>query len=83
MQDRQLYLIPFVDIWNYRGYDVQFVSNFTDVDDKLITAAKELGEDVPTIAERFIEAYFEDVSALGLQKSRCSSTRNGKYGYHH
>jgi cysteinyl-tRNA synthetase len=33
---------------DYRGYDVQFVSNFTDVDDKLIRAAKELGEDVPT-----------------------------------
>ncbi|MGE6260833.1 cysteine--tRNA ligase [Heyndrickxia sporothermodurans] len=49
----------------YRGFDVNFVSNFTDVDDKLIRAAKELGEDVPTIADRFIDAYFEDVSALG------------------
>ncbi|MBL5766551.1 cysteine--tRNA ligase [Heyndrickxia sporothermodurans] len=49
----------------YRGFDVNFVSNFTDVDDKLIKAAKELGEDVPTIADRFIDAYFEDVSALG------------------
>ena len=53
----------------YRGYDVQFVSNFTDVDDKLIRAAKELGEDVPTISKRFIEAYFEDVSALGCKKA--------------
>ncbi|MCM3240875.1 cysteine--tRNA ligase [Heyndrickxia oleronia] len=53
----------------YRGYDVDFVSNFTDVDDKLIKAAKELGEDVPTIADRFIEAYFEDVSALGCNKA--------------
>ncbi|KZZ85477.1 cysteine--tRNA ligase [Bacillus sp. SJS] len=49
----------------FRGYDVQFVSNFTDVDDKLIKAANELGEDVPTIADRFIDAYFEDVTALG------------------
>ncbi|MCM3676237.1 MULTISPECIES: cysteine--tRNA ligase [Peribacillus] len=54
---------------DYRGYDVQFVSNFTDVDDKLIRAAKELGEDVPTISERFIKAYFEDVSALGCKKA--------------
>ncbi|OLS35011.1 cysteine--tRNA ligase [Bacillus sp. MRMR6] len=53
----------------YRGYDVQYVSNFTDVDDKLIRAANQLGEDVPTIAERFINAYFEDVSALGCQKA--------------
>ncbi|WP_078415050.1 cysteine--tRNA ligase [Priestia abyssalis] len=53
----------------FRGYEVQYVSNFTDVDDKLIKAANELGEDVPSIAERFIEAYFEDVSALGCKKA--------------
>ncbi|MGM9988773.1 MAG: cysteine--tRNA ligase [Bacillaceae bacterium] len=53
----------------YRGYDVQYVSNFTDVDDKLIKAANELGEDVPTIADRFVEAYFEDVSALGCKRA--------------
>ncbi|TWD90252.1 cysteinyl-tRNA synthetase [Neobacillus bataviensis] len=53
----------------YRGFDVKYVSNFTDVDDKLIRAANQLGEDVPTIANRFIDAYFEDVSALGCQKA--------------
>ncbi|MBT2694588.1 cysteine--tRNA ligase [Bacillus sp. ISL-55] len=53
----------------FRGYDVNFVSNFTDVDDKLIKAANELGEDVPTIAQRFIDAYFEDVHALGCKKA--------------
>ncbi|EEL42428.1 Cysteinyl-tRNA synthetase [Bacillus cereus Rock3-29] len=51
----------------YKGYEVQYVSNFTDVDDKLIKAANELGEDVPTIADRFVEAYFEDVTALGCK----------------
>ncbi|MEH7252153.1 cysteine--tRNA ligase [Neobacillus niacini] len=50
--------------FEYRGYDIQYVSNFTDVDDKLIRAANQLGVDVPTIADRFIQAYFEDVSAL-------------------
>jgi cysteinyl-tRNA synthetase len=55
--------------FEFRGYDVQFVSNFTDVDDKLIKAAKELGEDVPKMAERFINAYFEDISALGCKKA--------------
>ncbi len=55
--------------FEYRGYDIQYVSNFTDVDDKLIRAANQLGEDVPTIADRFIQAYFEDVSALGCKKA--------------
>ncbi|QWU06748.1 cysteine--tRNA ligase [Heyndrickxia coagulans] len=49
----------------FRGYDVHYVSNFTDVDDRLIKAAKELGEEVPVISERFIQAYFEDIDALG------------------
>lgn len=53
----------------FRGYDVQYVSNFTDVDDKLIRAANQLGTDVPTIADKFINAYFEDVSALGCKKA--------------
>ncbi|WP_077210455.1 cysteine--tRNA ligase [Bacillus dakarensis] len=53
----------------FRGYDVNYISNFTDVDDKLIRAAKELGEEVPDIADRFIQAYFEDVDALGCKKA--------------
>ncbi len=53
----------------FSGYEVNFISNFTDVDDKLIKAANELGEDVPTIADRFIDAYYEDVSALGCKRA--------------
>ena len=53
----------------YRGYDVKFVSNFTDIDDKIIKTANELGEDVSELTERFINAYFEDVSALGCDKA--------------
>lgn len=53
----------------YRGYEVKFVSNFTDVDDKIIKAANELGEEVPELTERFIQAYFEDVGALGCKKA--------------
>lgn len=53
----------------YRGYDVHFVSNFTDVDDKIIKAAKELGVDALAVAERFIRAFFEDTSALGCKKA--------------
>ncbi|RBW67735.1 cysteine--tRNA ligase [Bacillus taeanensis] len=53
----------------YRGYDVTFVSNFTDVDDKIIRAANQLGEDVSVLAERFIEAYHQDTCALGVDKA--------------
>lgn len=53
----------------YRGYDVKYVSNFTDVDDKLIKAANELGEEVPEIAERFIKAYFDNTKALGCAEA--------------
>lgn len=49
----------------YRGFDVKYISNFTDVDDKLIKAANELGQTVPEIADRFIQAYFDDTEALG------------------
>lgn len=53
----------------FRGYDVMFVSNFTDVDDKIIRVANELGEDVPTVSDRFIKAYFEDVHSLGCSEA--------------
>ncbi|HET7616603.1 MAG TPA: cysteine--tRNA ligase [Bacillales bacterium] len=53
----------------YRGYDVAFVSNFTDVDDKIIRAAAEAGEDVLALADRFIDAYHEDVGALGVKQA--------------
>lgn len=51
----------------YKGYNVNYVSNFTDVDDKLIRAANQLGETVPEVADRFIEAYFEDTHALNCK----------------
>ncbi|MBM7555109.1 cysteine--tRNA ligase [Thalassobacillus pellis] len=55
--------------FEYKGYDVTYVLNFTDVDDKLIKAANELGEEVPTIANRFIDAYKEDVGAFGVKEA--------------
>lgn len=53
----------------YRGYQVQFVQNFTDVDDKLINKAKEMETTVADVAERFIQAYVEDVRALEVQEA--------------
>lgn len=55
--------------FTYRGYDVKFVSNFTDVDDKLIRAANELKLTVPEVADRFIGAYFDDVDQLNVAKA--------------
>jgi len=49
------------------GYEVRFVSNFTDVDDKLIRKAEQLGTTVPDVAERFIAAFRENVAALGVR----------------
>ncbi|WP_040932302.1 class I tRNA ligase family protein, partial [Paenibacillus larvae] len=53
----------------YLGYDVTYVVNFTDVDDKLIRKAEETGETVKELADRFIEAYLEDMEALGIRKA--------------
>ncbi|MFC0525691.1 cysteine--tRNA ligase [Pontibacillus salicampi] len=55
--------------FEYKGYDVHYVLNFTDVDDKLIKAAREMGDEVPNIAERFITAYKEDVGAFGVKEA--------------
>ncbi|TLS35539.1 cysteine--tRNA ligase [Pseudalkalibacillus caeni] len=57
--------------FEYRGYEVNYVSNFTDVDDKIIKAANELGETAPEIANKFIAAYHEDVKALGVMEATC------------
>ncbi len=53
----------------YRGYDVKFVQNFTDVDDKLINKAREEGTTVPEIAEKYIKEYFVDAKALGINEA--------------
>lgn len=55
--------------FEYKGYDVTYVLNFTDVDDKIIKAANEQSEDVSVITERFINAYLEDVKALGVKEA--------------
>ncbi|MCO7176836.1 cysteine--tRNA ligase [Sporolactobacillus kofuensis] len=53
--------------FEYRGYTVNYVSNFTDVDDRLINASKERHLSVPEIADQFIKAYQEDTSALNVK----------------
>ena len=49
------------------GFDLTFVRNHTDVDDKIIARAKELGEQPLELSERFIQALTDDMSAIGVQ----------------
>src|SRR5919206_3239094 len=51
-----------------RGYDVTYVRNFTDVDDKIIRRANERGEDAVALASRFADAFHEDVDAPGCAR---------------
>ncbi len=51
----------------YKGYEVNYVSNFTDVDDKIIKAANEEGVDASVISERYIEECKKDMKALNVR----------------
>ncbi len=53
----------------YRGYDVTFVQNFTDVDDKMIRKANEEKCTVKEVADRFIKEYFVDADGLGIMRA--------------
>lgn len=53
----------------YLGYQVKFVSNFTDVDDKMIKEAARENITVPEVADKFIKAFYEDVAKLNVQKA--------------
>ena len=55
--------------FKYRGYDVKFVQNFTDVDDKIIKRAKEEGIAAPEVSEKYIKEYFDDAQALNVIKA--------------
>ena len=51
----------------FKGYKVNYVSNFTDVDDKMIKAAHEQGITVPQLAEKYIQVFMEDTNALNIE----------------
>lgn len=55
--------------FKYRGYEVKFVQNFTDVDDKIINRAKEEGITAPEVSEKYIKEYFNDAEALNVMKA--------------
>ncbi|MDR1069925.1 MAG: cysteine--tRNA ligase [Gracilibacteraceae bacterium] len=53
----------------WRGFEVNYVQNFTDIDDKIIARAREEGCDTEALAAKYIEAYFADAAALRVQKA--------------
>ncbi|MGI6168873.1 MAG: cysteine--tRNA ligase [Christensenellales bacterium] len=53
----------------FRGYEVTFVQNFTDIDDKMINKAAEEGIEVCQLADQYIQAYYEDADALGIRRA--------------
>jgi cysteinyl-tRNA synthetase len=53
----------------YRGYQVTFVQNFTDIDDKMIRRANEEGITVKELSERFIKEYYQDADSLGIERA--------------
>ena len=53
----------------HKGYEVKFVQNFTDIDDKMIRRANEEGITVKELGERFIAEYYKDADALGIERA--------------
>jgi cysteinyl-tRNA synthetase len=53
----------------YSGYQVDFVKNFTDVDDKIIKRANEQGVSCDSITSKYINAYYEDMGKLGIVRA--------------
>ncbi|HEP1543244.1 TPA: cysteine--tRNA ligase [Streptococcus pyogenes] len=53
--------------FEYIGYQVNYISNFTDVDDKIIKAATQAGVSPKELSDRFIAAFIEDTKALGVK----------------
>lgn len=53
----------------YRGYDVTFVQNFTDIDDKMIVRANKESITVKDLGERFIDEYFHDADGLNIMRA--------------
>jgi cysteinyl-tRNA synthetase len=53
----------------WSGYQVRYIQNFTDIDDKILNRARLEGTSMEAVADRFIAAYFEDMERLGVKKA--------------
>ncbi|WP_069651011.1 cysteine--tRNA ligase [Caloranaerobacter ferrireducens] len=65
--------------FEYKGYDVDYIVNFTDIDDKMIKKANEEGTTVKEVADRFINEYFIDAKGLLLKEETTSHPRATEY----
>ncbi len=63
------------------GYEVRYIQNFTDIDDKILNRACLEHSSMEAVADRFIKAYFEDMARLGIKEAdeypRATHTMNG------
>ncbi|OUL29419.1 cysteine--tRNA ligase [Nostoc sp. T09] len=63
------------------GYEVRYIQNFTDIDDKILNRARQEQSSMEAVADRFIKAYFEDMGRLGIKQAdeypRATHTMNG------
>lgn len=67
---RSLYVFDMIRRYlKYRGYNVKFVRNITDIDDKIINKAKELNVSADHVAQEFTESYRNDLRLLGIDKA--------------
>ncbi len=67
---RSLYIFNVIITYlRYRKYDVHFVRNITDVDDKIINKAIELKKEARVVSEENIESYYQDLKSLGIAKA--------------
>ncbi|XIF20500.1 MAG: cysteine--tRNA ligase [Acetilactobacillus jinshanensis] len=55
--------------FQYLGYHVNYVSNFTDVDDKMIKEARQEHTTVPKLADKYIKAFYQDIDALNVERA--------------
>jgi cysteinyl-tRNA synthetase len=65
----------------WRGYDVRYVQNFTDIDDKILNRARETNSTMEAVAEQFIDEYFADMDKLNILRAdeypRATHTMDG------
>lgn len=55
--------------FEYRGYKVDFVQNFTDIDDKMINKANDESTSVKEVGDRYIDEYYKDADALNIERA--------------
>lgn len=53
----------------FSGYEVRYIQNFTDIDDKILNRARNEGTTMEAISDRFIQAYFEDMTRLNVKEA--------------